>query len=187
MKMGEMEERAAVAGSRTGGAGEHGAAVLAFAVAEVVLVNHVAQAAASNRARCGAEQAAQQGTSDTTQRDADRARNSTERSTNLGTGPGAGSAAGSSGDTAEGSSGIAADLAGGHVCGFADGTNSHGELLAMDAKKPGARERAPGLRLSVRSDQREAGQVGLPRWQWVYVELKGIQMQLGAARAALRC
>ncbi|KQB61390.1 MULTISPECIES: hypothetical protein, partial [Acidovorax] len=26
-----------------------------------------------------------------------------------------------------------------------DGTNSHGELLAMDAKKPGARKRAPGL------------------------------------------
>ena len=140
-----MGEGAAAAGSRTGEAREHSTAVLAFAVAEVVLVNHIAQAAANDRASGGAEQAAQQGTSDTAQGDTNGASNGAERSADLGTGPGAGSAAGGSGNTAKGSSGIATDLAGGHVGGFADGTNSHGELLAMDAKKPGARERAPGL------------------------------------------
>ena len=131
-------------GSRTGGAREHRSAVLAFAVAEVVLVNDVAQPAASDGTRCCAEQTAQQGTSNASEGDANGATNSTERGADLGTGPGAGSAARRSGNSAEGSSGIAADLAGGHVGGFADGTNSHGELLAMYAKKPGARERAPG-------------------------------------------
>lgn len=145
MKMGELEERAAAVGSRTGGAGEHGAAVLAFAVAEVVLVNHIAQPAACDGARSGAEQAAQQGTSDAAESDTNGATNRPERSTDLCAGPGARSTAGGSSDSTEGFSGIAADLAGGHVGGFADGTNSHGELLAMDAKKPGARERAPGL------------------------------------------
>lgn len=145
MKMGEMEESAAAEGSRTGGAGEHSTAVLALAVAEVVRVNDIAQPAASDGTRCGAEQAAQQGTSDSAKRYANGTSNGTERSTDLGAGPGAGSPAGGSSDTAEGSSGIATDLAGGHLGGFADGTNSHGELLAMDAKKPGARERAPGL------------------------------------------
>ena len=145
MKMGEMEEMAVAVGSRTGGAGEHGAAVLAFAVAEVVLVNHIAQATASDRTRSGAEQATQQSASDAAERDANRTTNRPEGRADLGTGPSAGSTAGGSGDTAEGSSGIAADLAGGHVGGFADGTHSHGKLLAMDAKKPGARERAPGL------------------------------------------
>ena len=145
MKMGEMEEMAVAAGSRTGGAGEHGTAVLAFAVAEVVLVNDLAQSAASNQACRRAEQTAQQGTSDTAERDADRSTDRPEGRADLGTGPSAGSTAGGSGDTAEGSSGIATDLACGHVGGFADRTNSHGKLLAMDAKKPGARERAPSL------------------------------------------
>ena len=40
-----------------------------------------------------------------------------------------------------------AECLGKDVGGFADGTNSHGKLLAMDAKKPGTRERAPGLRM----------------------------------------
>jgi hypothetical protein len=110
-----------------------------------VLVNHIAQAAASNRARCGTEQATQQSPGDSAKRDADGTSNRPEGSTDLGTGPGAGGAARRSGDAAEGSSGIATDLAGGHVGGFADGTNSHGKLLAMNVKKPGARERAPGL------------------------------------------
>lgn len=144
----EQRPTAEVAGdteSGTGGAREHGSAVLAFAVAEVVRVNDIAQPAASDRTCRGAEQAAQQGTGDSAQGDANRTTNSTKGRADLGTGPGAGSTTGGSGDTAEGSSGIATDLAGGHVGGFADGTNSHVELLAMDAKKPGARERAPGM------------------------------------------
>lgn len=165
----EIEEKAAASSgscrsgcrSSTGGAGEHSSAVLAFAVAEVVLVNHIAQAAASNRACRRAEQTAQQGTGDTAERDADRSTDHPEGRADLGTGPGAGGSAGRSGDTAKGSSSITADLAGGHVGGFADRTNSHEKLLAMDAKKARGTRTCTGLVGGVKSDQREVGQGGV--------------------------
>ena len=76
--------------------------------------------------------------------DADRACNHPEQRAYLRTGPGAGNAAGRTSNAAEGS-GIATDLAGGQFGGLTDRPNSQRQLLAMDAKNPGARYRGPGF------------------------------------------
>ena len=114
-------------------------AIEALAVAEVMLVNDIAQLAASDGSCRGTDQAAQQSTGQAADSDTDGTGDSAEGCTDLGTGQGAGRSGGSSGDTADGACGLAADTARDYLGGMAEGTNMHEELLAMDAKKPGAR------------------------------------------------
>ena len=106
--------------SDAGLAAEDGAARQALAVAEVVLVNDMAQLAARDGSSRSAEQAAEQSTSQTAYGHAHRASDGTKGRTDLGTRQRAGRAAGGSGDAADGAAGLAAHAARDYLGGFTD-------------------------------------------------------------------
>ncbi len=126
------------------GAAKDMPAVKALTVAEVFLVHDLAQLASSDRTGRGSKQTTQQCACQAADSHADWSAYSSKGGSYFGSRHRTGSPAGCSSDAANGAAGLAAHAARDDVVGITNRTNGHQVLLAMDAKKPGARCCAPG-------------------------------------------